>query len=127
MLGGIVFLPRAIDKMRAHVAGTKGEYNSHAGTSERLFLYLFGITADDFEAIVREHGGAADGAEADQAVLDALRRRVPISAQDVEDWNQIALFAGPLTQEDWDKHWQRLESSAKDTYIHDVPPSSFSP
>ena len=52
MLEGIVFLPRAIDKMRAHLAGTKGEYNSHAGTSERLLRFLFGMTPAEFEAIV---------------------------------------------------------------------------
>jgi hypothetical protein len=109
-LGGIVFLPRAIDKMRAHLARTKGEYNSHAGTSERMLRVLFGITPDEFEAIVREHGGT-DGVEDNQAVLDELRRRAPISTEDVEDWNQIALFSGPLTQEDWDEHWQRLEAS----------------
>src|SRR3712207_2669692 len=46
VLGGIVFLPRAIDKMRAHLSGTKGEYNSHFGTSERMLRVLFGLTAD---------------------------------------------------------------------------------
>ena len=30
-LGGIVFLPRSIDKMRAHLAGTAGEYNAKVG------------------------------------------------------------------------------------------------
>ena len=111
-LGDIVFLPRAIDKMRAHLAGTKGDYNSHDGTSERMLRVLFGITPDEFEAIVRERGGARGGQdEGDQAVLDELRRRAPISPEDIQDWNQIALFAGPLTQEEWDKHWHRLETS----------------
>ena len=103
-LGGIVFLPRAIDKMRAHLAGTKGEYNSHFGTSERLLRVLFGLTAEAFERIVREH-------PADESVLGALRQRVPLSAQDIEDWNEIAIFGGPLTEADWTQHWQRLEAS----------------
>src|SRR5687768_28689 len=70
-LGDIVFLPRAIDKMRAHLAGTKGDYNSHAGTSERMLRVLFGITPEEFEAIVRDRSGARGGQdEGDQAVLD---------------------------------------------------------
>jgi hypothetical protein len=103
-LGGIVFLPRAIDKMRAHLAGTKGEYNSHFGTSERLLRVLFGLTADAFERIVREH-------PTDEGVLDTLLQRVRLSPQDIEDWNAIAIFGGPLTEEDWTLHWQRLEAS----------------
>jgi hypothetical protein len=51
-LGGIMFLARAIDKMRAHVAGTVGEYNSHRGMSSRVFD-LFGVTAEQFEEAVR--------------------------------------------------------------------------
>lgn len=103
-LGGIVFLPRAIDKMRAHLAGTKGEYNSHGGTSERMLRYLFGLTAAEFEQIVRQH-------PTDEGVLDALLRRAPLAPEDIEDWNEIAIFGGPLTEEDWQLHWQRLEAS----------------
>ena len=103
-LGGIVFLPRAIDKMRAHIAGTKGEYNSHHGTSERMLRLLFGITADEFEQIVREH-------PSDEEVLDALHRRASLSPEDVADWNEIAIFWGPLAEDDWKLHWQRLETS----------------
>jgi len=103
-LGGIVFLPRAIDKMRAHIAGTKGDYNSRLGTSERMLRYLFGITGDDFEQIVREQ-------PSDEGVLRSLLTRVPLSPEDIDDWNEIAIFGGPLTEEDWQLHWQRLESS----------------
>jgi Domain of unknown function (DUF5069) len=73
-MGGIVFLPRAIDKMRAHLAGTKGEYNSHHGTSGRMCRLLLGISADELERIVRENA-------TDEGVLAALRRRAPVTAE----------------------------------------------
>jgi hypothetical protein len=103
-LGGIVFLPRAIDKMRAHLTGTKGAYNSHTGTSGRLCRFLFGITAEEFEAIVR-------AAPTDEGVLEALRRRVPFSPDDVEDWNQLAINGVPHGEADWAQHWQRLQAA----------------
>src|SRR5688500_6127993 len=69
-----------------------------------MLRVLFGITAGEFEQLVREH-------PTDEGVLDALRRRVPFAPEDVEDWNEIAIFGGPLTEEDWNLHWQRLEAS----------------
>src|SRR5438270_44952 len=52
-VGGITFLPRAIDKMRAYIAGTAGAYNAKTGYSRQLFD-LFGVTPDEFEHIGRE-------------------------------------------------------------------------
>src|SRR5262245_33121331 len=101
-LGGMVFLPRAIDKMRAHLAGTKGEYNSHAGTSGRMCRLLFGISADEFERIVREH-------TTDDGVLAVLHQRAPPTAEQIEDWNEHALNDGPTTAAEWAEHWQRLD------------------
>ena len=53
-VGGVVFLARTIDKMRAFVNGTAGEYNSHRGLSNRVFN-LFGVTPEQFEQAVREN------------------------------------------------------------------------
>ena len=52
-LGGIVFLPRSIDKGRAELAGTLGEYVARTGRSARLFDFL-GVTADDFIEALRD-------------------------------------------------------------------------
>src|SRR5438874_5331720 len=103
-LGGIVFLPRAIDKMRALIAGTLSEYNARFGTSERMFRVLFGLTADEFEQIVRDH-------PTDDGVLAALRRRALLTPEQIEDWNELAINGGPLDEQDWTEHWQRLEAS----------------
>ena len=81
-LGGITFLPRTIDKMRANLAGTLGEYKAKVGYSERLFAFL-DVTADEFEAVV--------AANADDAgVLAALMERAPRSAAEIEAFNEQA-------------------------------------
>jgi hypothetical protein len=59
MLGGLYFLPRTIDKMRAKIQGTLGLYKIGPGISVYLFEWL-GITEADFEAVVRS--GASDEA-----------------------------------------------------------------
>lgn len=51
-LGGIVFLPRAIDKGRADLAGTLGEYRSRTGRTAWMCDFL-GITSEDFHDALR--------------------------------------------------------------------------
>lgn len=55
-LGGLVFLPRTIDKVRAKLQGTLGFYKVAPGISGYLFEWL-GITEDDFTAAVRDAAG----------------------------------------------------------------------
>ena len=43
-LGGVQFLPRSIDKMRAEIAGTQGDYNASTGYSKQVYK-LFGTDA----------------------------------------------------------------------------------
>ena len=101
-LGGIVFLPRAIDKMRAYIAGTVGDYNARLGTSEVLFRRLLGVTADEFEQLVREH-------PTDEGVLAALRARRPHTPEEIDAWNTLAVNMAPRNEQEWAEHWQRLE------------------
>jgi hypothetical protein len=92
-LGGIYFLPRTIDKMRAYVNGTVGEYNSHRGLSNRIFE-LFGITAEQFEQTVRQN-------PTDEGVLRWLQEhgtKQP-SQQDIEAYNQGVLAHKPGNEE----------------------------
>ena len=60
-LGGIVFLPRAIDKARADAAGALGEYMSRRGFSVDLFEFL-GIDVDGFHAAVARARDRRQGA-----------------------------------------------------------------
>jgi hypothetical protein len=52
MLGGLYFLARTIDKTRAKLAGTLGEYKVTPGISGYLFEEL-GITEEQFDEVVR--------------------------------------------------------------------------
>ena len=78
-IGGIVMLARAIDKMRAHLAGTLGEYIAHKGFSVDVFE-LFGTDAATFEEIVRTH-------DTDEGVLAALMAIKPPTAEEIASFN----------------------------------------
>jgi hypothetical protein len=102
-LGGIVFLPRSIDKMRAQIAGTVGEYNAMRGLSNRLFE-LFGITAEQFMEAVRQSPD-------DESVLRWLREHAPKqpTMQEIEEYNQRVLSAGPANDEAKARYRANLE------------------
>jgi hypothetical protein len=78
-VGGIVMLPRAIDKMRAYLAGTPGEYIAHKGFSADVFE-LFGTDAATFEEIVRTH-------DTDEGVLAALMTIKHPTAEAIATYN----------------------------------------
>ncbi len=80
-VGGVRFLARTIDKMRAHVAGTVGEYMARAGFSTRLYD-LFGIDPDGFEAIVRAN-------DTDDGVLAALLDHKRPTDEEIARLNQV--------------------------------------
>jgi len=76
-LDGVVFLPRSIDKARAHLpGGSRNEYNVSGLTT--TMLGRFGISPDDF---VAEVGAAASEAD----VVAFVRRHV--SQTTIEEWN----------------------------------------
>lgn len=87
-LGGVMFLGRTIDKMRASIAGTAGEYNSHRGMSSRVFE-LFGVTAEQFEEAVREN-------PSDEGVVAWLQQHGKKPTQDeIDEYNQRIENAAP--------------------------------
>lgn len=99
-LGNISFLPRAIDKMRAYIDGKHGAYNAKTGFSTQLFD-LFGVTADEFEEIVKAN-------ESDDAVLKVLLERRPLSAQEIEEWNERCETRQPQDEESRARHFKML-------------------
>lgn len=78
-VGGIVMLARAIDKMRAHLADTPGEYIAHKGFSADVFE-LFGTDAETFEDIVRTH-------DTDEGVLASLLAIKHPTAEEIAAYN----------------------------------------
>lgn len=99
-VGGVVFLPRSIDKMRAHLAGTAGEYVVKTGYSTGLFE-LYGVTPDDFEAIVRDN-------PTDDGVLQALTARRSLTDEEIEAWNRRSVNGYPTDDAGWERHWKML-------------------
>jgi hypothetical protein len=57
---GFAWLPRLIDKTRAHHAGTAGDYLAYPCPGDRGFLLHFGIPVGPLEDLIRS--GADDGA-----------------------------------------------------------------
>ena len=91
LVGGIVFLGRTIDKTRAHIAGTAGEYVALRGLSSRVFD-LFGVTPEQFEQAVREN-------DTDEGVLRALEQAGKKPTQEeIQAHNKTVLERGPADE-----------------------------
>jgi hypothetical protein len=52
-LGGLVLLPRMLDKGRAHLAGTVGEYKFNCGLDQRLTAFL-AVSSDDILKLLKD-------------------------------------------------------------------------
>jgi hypothetical protein len=77
-LAGFVIAARTLDKCRATLAGTNGEYKFDCSL-DRVFFDFAGIKADDFKEFV------ATGAT-DEAVADWIKSK----ARDMDDSDRIA-------------------------------------
>ncbi len=98
-LGGIVFLPRSIDKGRADLAGTLGEYVARTGRSERLFEFL-GVSPDEFIDALSDR-------PTDEDVWSWIAERTtPRTPEEIEEFNRWMWAAQP---EDEDDRWTWAE------------------
>lgn len=93
-LAGHVHLGRMIDKVRAVLAGTEGEYVYPCPLDKRL-LEFAGMSADQFTDAVRDW---SDG----QVAEWFLANEAPHSAEEIEAWNKMMLARGPDTEEKWE-------------------------
>lgn len=91
-LAGYAHLARMIDKCRAVLAGTEGEYIYPCPMDERLLEFV-GITSDQFTAAVRSHPN-------DHQIVawftQIARSHEPA---ELEAWNQKLLQRGPGSPE----------------------------
>jgi hypothetical protein len=91
-LAGYVHVARMIDKCRAVLAGTEGEYIYPCPMDERL-LEFAGLTSDQFTAAVKSHRD-------DEGVAEWFRRAaVPHGPAELEEWNERLLRRGPSSPE----------------------------
>jgi hypothetical protein len=106
-LGGYVHLARMIDKCRAVLAGTEGEYIYPCPMDERLMEFA-GITGEQFTAAVKAN-------PTDEGVVNWLKQNAKLHPPaELEEWNRKLLARGPSSP----------ESAAKfKTYLAAVDPS----
>jgi hypothetical protein len=79
-LGGCVLLPRMLDKGRAHLAGTVGEYHFNCPLDQRLTAFL-GISADDILKLLK------DG-KSDSEVLAWIRENTKRTDFEIYQWSE---------------------------------------
>ncbi|MEQ1793950.1 MAG: DUF5069 domain-containing protein [Nitrospira sp.] len=95
-LEGYVHLARMIDKCRAVLACTAGEYIYPCPMDERLLSYVE-ITSDQFTAAVQSNPD-------DDGVAAWFRQTSKQhSSPELEDWNQQLLLRGPSSPESLEK------------------------
>ncbi len=91
-LEGYVHLARMIDKCRATLAGTEGEYIYPCPMDDRL-LEFAGITSEQFTAAVKANSS-------DEAVASwFIRTAKAYLPAELASWNQAMLTRGPSTPE----------------------------
>ena len=89
-LEGHAHLARMIDKCRAVLAGTEGEYIYPCPMDERLMGFA-GITADQFTAAVKSN-------QTDKGIAQWFRKAMKAhSPAELETWNRMMLTRGPST------------------------------
>ncbi len=89
-MDGYVHLARMIDKCRAVLAGTEGEYIYPCPMDDRLMEFA-GITTDQFTASVKAN-------PSDEAVADWFTRTAKAHAPaELDTWNRMMLTRGPST------------------------------
>jgi hypothetical protein len=84
-------LPRMLDKGRAHLAGTAGEYHFNCPLDQRLTAFL-GVSADDILKLLQ------DG-KSDSEVLTWIRDNTKRSDFEIYDWSQYQLQRSPSDNE----------------------------
>ena len=81
MLGGYKILSRTIDKCRASMSGTIGEYHFDCPLDNQLFSFK-GITGEDFKKFV------LTGASDEEIALWVTQNGTLRSASEIEEWNK---------------------------------------
>lgn len=91
-LGGMIWLPRMIDKARATIDGTAGAYQYNCIMDARLFTFL-GITAETMLEAVKT-------ARDDNAVMEWIKSHTPPrSSAAVEVFNNMMTSLAPTSPE----------------------------
>ena len=88
-LGGYALLPRMLDKCRAEIAGTNGEFHFDCPLDQHILSFL-GLEAETLRAQVAT--GLGDG-EILEWIKDHLKN--PHTPWEIEQWSEFQLRRGP--------------------------------
>jgi hypothetical protein len=100
---GYVHLARMIDKCRAVLAGTEGEYIYPCPMDDRLMEFA-GITADQFTAVVKTN-------PSDEAVATwFIQTAKPHAPAELDAWNRMMLNRGPSSPQSMVKFKKYLDA-----------------
>lgn len=91
-LGGIMLLPRAIDKARAQLEGKLGEYTYYGCRFNRRLFKTLGVTEDEFLDAVRRSPD-------DATIEEWIREFVRPQREDVENLHHWVLHNEPAADE----------------------------
>ena len=117
MLGGIAHLARFIDKIRMRHAGKIQDYNYITVGFDKYLLDLLQIDPQEFEKRVLAGGS-------DEEILEWVKAHArPLTDEDLQQWNDRILHAGPKDDTARQRFQSRLaEVAAK----RGVPAASLS-
>lgn len=102
-LAGYVHLPRMIDKCRAVLAGTQGEYIYPCPMDKRLLVFA-GVTPEQFQEAVQKNS-------TDQALAEWFcKAAVSHSQAEIAAWNEQFLAREPEDEEQW-AYFKKLRDS----------------
>ena len=88
-LGGYVLLPRLLDKGRAAIAGTLGDYQYNCPLDQRVLGFL-GLDAEALRAEL-----ATDKGDGEILVWIAANQKHPREAWEIEQWSDFQDRRGP--------------------------------
>jgi hypothetical protein len=97
-IGGFAIACRAVDKCRASLAGSLGEYHYDCPLDKELFSFK-GITGDQFAAAVREANIY------DDVGSWLLVNGTPRTAPEIEDWSDDQEAGSPMKSADKRAHF----------------------
>ncbi len=92
LVGDYILLGRILDKCRATLAGTNGEYNYNCPLDQRFF----GFTGVDAEAFKQQ---VAEGKTDDEMLAWVQQNSKPLTQEQILAWAYDARWAPPQTDE----------------------------
>jgi len=110
-LGGYALLPRLLDKCRAEIAGTSGEYHYNCPLDQRFFAF----TGVDHEALKAEVAkGIGDGEALAWIEANAKNKRHPWEIEEWSAWRDRAVPTDHETRAFFNEIHEQIASSRQD-------------